>query len=188
DHEFPENHVRDCISAIQEEPDTIWTIGEFLSTDSSRTLPAPIPGQLHPRGYSYPPEDVNNYYGIACGATIYPRTVVDNRLFNLESYRFGKLYLEYGVRLYKKGYKIKPLNTTYIIHHKDENTDSWESDEAIKGAEILSMLMFSFQHMKSIKNYTLTALEIVKGILTGRYSKNLLLNAYRQYKKEISNL
>src|SRR3954451_9899484 len=27
DHEFPENHLTECLKAIEKEPNTIWTIG-----------------------------------------------------------------------------------------------------------------------------------------------------------------
>src|SRR4030095_1228767 len=43
DHEFPENHLIECLRAIKEEPKTIWTIGEFYPTDKVRNLPAPVP-------------------------------------------------------------------------------------------------------------------------------------------------
>lgn len=184
DHEFPESHLIECLKAIEEEPDTIWTIGEYYPADKVRTLPAPIAGQLHPRGYSYPPKSIKNYYGISCGASIYPRSVIDRNILNLESYKFGILYLEYGARLYKKGYTIRPLNTTYIIHHYDENDRSVTSSEIIKSAQIFSMLMVSFSHMRTFKNCFLTAGEILKNLFLHRYSYQLVRNAYLQYKRD----
>jgi glycosyltransferase involved in cell wall biosynthesis len=104
DHEFPDNHIKICLEAIEQDPYAIWTIGEYCPPDENRSLPAPIPGQLHPMGYSYSPADMTTYFGISCGATIYPKKVVEKNVLNLETYMFGILYLEYGSRLYNKGY------------------------------------------------------------------------------------
>jgi glycosyltransferase involved in cell wall biosynthesis len=184
DHEFPENHVMNCLKAIEEEPDTIWTIGEFYPTDKVKTLPAPIPGQLHPRGYSYSPKNIKKYFGISCGASIYPKSVIDRNILNAEAYRFGILYLEYGARLYKKGYTIKPLAITYVIHHYDENNRSESKSDIIKGAQIFSMLMFSFNHMKNFKNCFFTTTEIIKNLLLHKYSFRIIRDAYLKYKKQ----
>jgi glycosyltransferase involved in cell wall biosynthesis len=188
DHEFPQNHLTNCIKAIEEERDTIWTIGEYYPSDKIRTLPAPIPGQLHPRGYSYAPKNLKKYYGISCGASIYPRCVVDRNILNVESYKFGILYLEYGARLYKNGYTIKPLSTTYIIHHYDQDNRSVTSEEVIESARIFSMLMFSFYHMHTFKNYFLTIGEIVRNLMLRRYPLKIIRQAYLQYKKESSTM
>ena len=188
DHEFPENHINECIKAINEEQNTIWTIGEYYPPDKTRSLPAPIAGQLHPRGYSYPPKNINKYYGISCGASIYPRSVIDRNILNLECYKFGILYLEYGARLYKNGYVIKPLNSTYVIHHYDENNRSVSSKEIIRSAEIFSMLMLSFYHMREFKKYSLTTLEIIKKIIFDNYSLSTVYGAYLQYQKESQTL
>ncbi|WP_439882580.1 glycosyltransferase family 2 protein [Pontibacter sp. MBLB2868] len=188
DHEFPENHIMECLKAIEKEPNTIWTIGEYYPTDKNRSLPAPIVGQLHPRGFSYPPSNIENYYGISCGASIYPRYVVDRNILNLECYKFGILYLEYGARLYKGGFKIKPLRTTYIIHYYDENNRSISSREINQSAEVFSMLMFSFKHMKTIKNRALTIAEILKRIALRKYSLKLVRNAFVMFREESKKL
>lgn len=188
DHEFPENHIADCLIAINKEPGTIWTIGEFYPSDKIRTLPAPIAGQLHPRGYSYSPKEIKDYYGISCGATIYPRSVVDKNLLNLEIYKFGILYLEYGARLFKKGYTIKPLNTTFIIHHYDENNRSVSSNDITNGAQVFSMIMLSFYHMRTLKNILLTSLEIVKNLLLQKYTLKVVKDALSHYRSETKGL
>ncbi len=188
DHEFPENHLNECYNSIEKEPNTIWTIGEYYPTDRLRPLPAPIAGQLHPRGYSYAPKNTKNYYGISCGASIYPRSVVDRNILNLECFKFGILYLEYGARLYKRGYTIKPLRTTYIIHYYDQNNRSISSKEVIQSAEVFTMLMVSLKHMKTIKNYVLTTAEILKRIVSQEYSLRLVKNAYLIFREESRKL
>jgi len=184
DHEFPPYHMEKCIAAIETHKNVIWTIGEYYPDEKKWTLPAPIPGQLHPRGYSYPPAELSNYYGISCGATIYPRSVVTNNILNLETYQFGDLYLEYGARLVNYGYTIKPLETTYIIHHYDKDNRSLNNLTVINSAKVFSMLMFSFYHKKNITNQLLTVAEIILGMFTLKYSPIILLQSFRQYKKE----
>jgi len=184
DHEFPPNHFENCIAAIEKNKEVIWTIGEYYPYEKSWPLPAPIPGQLHPRGYSYPPTELNNYYGISCGATIYPRSVVTNNIMNLETYQFGDLYLEYGARLVNYGYTIRPLETTYVIHHYDKDNRSLNNLTVINSAKVFSMLMFSFYHKRSVTNQLLTIAEIILGTFTFKYSPKVLLHSIRQYKKE----
>lgn len=183
DHQFPPDHIAKCVEAIMGEPDTIWTIGEYFPENKVRNLPPPIAGQIHPRGYSYTPKNLLNYYGISCGATIYPRTVIDKNILNMECYQFGMLYLEYGARLYKSGYTIKPLSKTYIIHHYNKNCASIDSSDTIRGAEIFSMLMFSFNHMKSFRNRCVTVLEIIKKVIINRYSLRIVQSAISEYNK-----
>lgn len=183
DHEFPENHLEACIAAIEKDNQTIWTIGEYYPWDKERPLPAPIPGQLHPRGFSYTPKVLDKYYGISCGASIYPRTVIDNNVLNLEIYKFGILYLEYGARLLKKGFRIHPLHTTYVIHNYDENNRSESSKQIINSARVFAMLMLSFYHQKSLRNQFLTVIQLAKDIFIQKVSLRLALEAYHMTRK-----
>jgi glycosyltransferase involved in cell wall biosynthesis len=188
DHEFPVGHIRACLEAIESDRDAIWTIGEFYPSDQERLLPAPIPGQLHPRGFSFTPSNINEYYGISCGASIYPRSVVDNNIMNLETYRFGLLYLEYGARLFNHGYRIKFLDTTYILHDYDENNRSINCEQTISSARLFSMFMLSFYHKRSIRNILLTLIQVSTELIRRYYSLSLALSAYFQYKKEVKSL
>ena len=62
---------------------------------------------------------------ISDGATIYPRQVfTENRM--LERFLFGSAYLEFGARLKARGYRIRQLSTTYIIHHFVEGRRSYD--------------------------------------------------------------
>jgi len=184
DHEFPVDHFKACIEAVEAEPDTIWTIGEYTPESTDMSLPGPIPGQLHARGYSYAPANMEDYFGISCGASIYPRKVVDDGVLNVEIFKFGIIYLEYGARLSNKNFKIKHLSNTYIIHHYDSGNRSISSMEIINGAEVFSMFMLSFHYKRSFKNIILTSGEIVKGIMQKKYSLKLVKSAYLLYKEE----
>jgi glycosyltransferase involved in cell wall biosynthesis len=188
DHEFPENHIKNCLEAIQQDPDAIWTIGEYCPPDENRSLPAPIPGQLHPMGYSYSPANMNTYFGISCGATIYPNKVVIKNILNLEVYKFGVVYLEYGARLFSNGFRFRHLDKTFVIHHvdmEDVMARSISSVIIINSARVFSMLSLSFHHQRTIKHRLLTSFAIAKDILTGKYTIQLFLNTYRQYKNAI---
>lgn len=188
DHEFPEGHFRACIDAIEQDRQAVWTIGEYYPTDTLRTLPVNMPGQMHPRGFSSKPGKALEYYGISCGATIYPRSVVDKNVLNLESYTFGMLYLEYGARLLNNGYHIKFLDTTYIVHHYDENNRSISSLSILSSARLFSMFMFSFYHKRGLRNKLLTVLQIGIELLRNNYSLNVVIHAYKNYIKESRKL
>ncbi|MFN3588948.1 MAG: glycosyltransferase [Spirosomataceae bacterium] len=159
DHLFPKNHLLECLKAIENEPNTIWTIGEYGYNENigvSKELEDkkdghPIAGQLHPRGYSYVPNSLDDYYGVSCGATIYPRVVVDNQDMNTEKFRFGKSYLEYGARLKYKGYKIKPLLSTFVYHEMLETHGDIYNVDVIKSS-IYATYMLSFVYQPSLKN------------------------------------
>ncbi len=190
DHEFPENHLQECIKAIQQDNKAIWTIGEYFVSITDRPVPAPVPGQLHPRGYSFPPPRMDEYYGISCGASIYPRSVVDNNILNVDLYKFGILYLEYGIRLLNEGYSIKYLDSTYVIHHEHPANDSIitmkskSALEIIDGARVFCMLMFSFHHKKTLYNKASTSVQIVKDLIMGNYSRKTVITAIRNFKME----
>ncbi|WP_071837727.1 glycosyltransferase family 2 protein [Hymenobacter norwichensis] len=180
DHEFPENHLQLCLDAIRTDYDAVWVIGEYTHLDEQRPLPPPVPGQLHPRGFSYKPKDMNRYFGISCGASIYPKSVITNEILNLENYKFGILYLEYGARLYNSGYRINFLDTTYIIHNSYDT--SAPSAEVVNGAKVFSMLMFSFFHNPLFFNKLKTILQIAIDLSKNRYSTKLFIYSYNEFK------
>ncbi len=76
DHELPEGHLEICLQAIEAEPETIWTIGEYCNDQKIHAAPHPMPGQLHPRGFAHRNFKKDEYYGISDGATIYPRSSI----------------------------------------------------------------------------------------------------------------
>lgn len=190
DHEFPDGHIEVCMQAIQKEPDTVWTIGEYNHTfkPEERVLPSPIAGELHPRGFSYIPETFENYYGISCGATIYPKSLIDRNLLNSENYRFGILFLEYGARLHFNKVRIQPLTDTFVIHNDVRlNTiaDPPALIKEIRSAKLFSMFLLSFHYQRTLKNRLLTTLQIASDLLKKKYARQLVRNAYEEYRKTI---
>lgn len=187
DHTFPVDHLKICIEAIEKEPAVIWTIGEYQPDESIRHAPPhPIAGQLHPRGYSYVPKNLRNYSGISCGASIYPREIIEKRILNNESLPFGIMYLEYGLRLKSAGYIIKPLSETYIIHHNIQTFGSETQSKVILEARLYSMLKLSFYYEKTLGNMCKTASQIAYEILRGKVSINNLKSACKLIKNEYS--
>ncbi|MBO9699693.1 MAG: glycosyltransferase family 2 protein [Sporocytophaga sp.] len=188
DHEFPENHLKECFDAIARDPDAIWTIGEYCPPNEERSLPAPIPGQLHPKGYSCVPADMNGYFGISCGATIYPRSVIESKVLNLETYKFGILYLEYGIRLKKNGFNIKHIQSTFVIHKSYATTASELQNKTIEECRIFCMLMLTFKHQVSIFNVYSTTSQLIFELIKGKISFRILLNAFEKYRLESSKM
>jgi glycosyltransferase involved in cell wall biosynthesis len=190
DHEFPEGHLEICLDAIRLDPDAIWTIGEYSTQDLIMPLPAPVPGQLHPRGYSYQPGDMKSYFGISCGSSIYPRKILLSGIFNIEHFRYGMTYLEYGARLASKGFLIRHLSTTYVIHHQHETDQSIATIrsgpalQTINSARVFSMLMLSFHYQKTLKNKLHTTFQITREMMARKLSVSLLLDAYGHFKRE----
>ena len=166
DHEFPDKHIEECLKAVELDPTSIWIIGEYLVGQMNLTRPVDCPGQLHPRGFSVTPADPQNCFALADGATIYPRKIFDEGNFFLESFKFGAVYLEMGSRLFWKGYRIRHLATTYILHHYEPATRSFTNIEIDLSARIFAMLCHSFMYQPTIRNKTLTTLEIVRLCLT----------------------
>lgn len=182
DHEFPENHLGECVKAIEREPDTIWTLGEYYPKDKYRPLPSPIPGQLHPRGFSVIPKSMDEYYGISCGGSIYPARVVEEGIFNCDYYKFGNLFLEYGARLKKLGYTIKFITNTYIIHNATETSASQLSRETINEARLFSMFCFSFYYKPTVKNKLYTFGQLAYDLVRLRCKVANIKSAYKNYK------
>lgn len=165
DHEFPEGHFEQCILAIQSDPQSIWIIGEYLPEEKEKQIPPPCPGQLHPRGFSYTPEETQNCWAISDGASIYSREIFNQGIRYIEYFKFGASYLEFGSRLHWLGYRIRHLDNTYIIHHFDRNNRSYINKEINIASRCFAILCHSFIYQKTLKNQCLSLMEIFKQIL-----------------------
>jgi glycosyltransferase involved in cell wall biosynthesis len=161
DHEFPPGHFRACDEAVRSDPTSVWVIGEFSTDVVDRSGPIRCPGQLHPRGFSYWPPDEQDCWAISDGASIYPRGPFDGGLRFSEAFKFGAAYLEFGSRLRWLGYRIRRLDGAYVIHHHDLAARSFMDGEMEQSARAFAMLCHSFAYQPTIRNRTLTALELV---------------------------
>lgn len=164
DHEFPEGHIAACLEALSADPDSIWIIGEFNPAEI-RAPPPECPPQLHPRGFSVPPADPDDCWGIADGASIYPRRIFDSGIRFADFVPFGALYLEFGSRLDWLGYRIRFLPTTYVIHHFDAAARSFDDARIDLTTRFFAMLCHSVIYRPSMRNRFLTSAEIVRQLL-----------------------
>lgn len=169
DHEFPANHFAECMSAIERDPEAIWIIGEVMPGQTPNGNSPVCPGQLHPRGFSVTPPDPQRCWAIADGASIYPRRVFMSGIGFSESFRFGAAYLEFGSLLYALGYRIRFMDTTYVVHHLDLHNRSYMDGAMELSARLFAGLCHSFIYDPTLKNKTLCALELIRRTaLTGR--------------------
>jgi len=177
DHEFPEQHIEICLDAVQSDPSSVWFIGEYTPTQKIGNTPHPCPGQLHPRGFSFMPKDTQNCWAIADGASIYPKKIFESGLRFVEYYKFGASYLEWGSRLYYLGYRIRHLDSTYIIHHFDPQNRSFMDREIDQSSRLFAMLCHSLIYQSNFKNQYLLSYEIFKQFV---FSPRLTTKCLRQ--------
>lgn len=168
DHEFPSEHFEKCICAVESDPEAIWIIGEYLPGEKVRKEAHPCPGQLHPRGFSVLPNNPQNCWAISDGASIYPRTIFERGIRYAEYFKFGYAYLEFGSRLYWLGYRIRHLESTYILHHFDRKRRSFIVESIDLSSRVFAMLCYSYIYQSNWKNQFLCILEIFKILLLKR--------------------
>jgi glycosyltransferase involved in cell wall biosynthesis len=186
DHEFPSGHFEACLKALQTDPESVWIIGEYFSDQPERRLPPECPGQLHPRGFSVAPADPDACWAIADGATIYPRTVFDQGLRFDEGFPFGAPYLEFGSRLHWLGYRIRQLDTTYVIHHYEPSKRSFSNPENEMASQFFAVLCHSYIYQPRLKNKLLSASQIALEILRrGRVALRAFRTALIQYRQQV---
>jgi len=196
DHEFPEGHIKKCLTAIQHDLDSVWVIGEFFSHETiAKSLP-PCPGQLHPRGFSVVPDDPQNCWAIADGSCIFPSKVFSDGHGYVEYFKFGSSFLELGSRLFWLGYRVRFLETTFIVHHtlefQEKGSTVWStSSSSAMDSRVFAMLCHSFIYQPSASNKILTCLQIAKDfIIHGKpvvASMRVALHAYRNQKAMLEN-
>lgn len=163
DHELPPNHFASCLAAVDSDPAAVWIIGEhFAPVAKNVKLPPPCPGQLHPRGFSEPPIDTQNTWALADGASIFPRSVFDLGFRYAECFKFGDAYLEFGSLLHARGFRIRQLEATYVIHHFNKSTRSFLSREIDLKSELFAILCHSFIYQPTARNWVLTTLTCVR--------------------------
>lgn len=162
DHEFPEHHFEKCLWAIETDPEVVWIIGEYLPGEEVKSEPPPCPGQLHPRGFSVPPSDPQVCWAIADGASIYPKVIFERGIRYAEYFNFGAAYLEFGSRLYWLGYRIRYLESTYVVHHLNINKRSFMDKKNELSSRLFAMFCHSFIYQQKIYNQILCTLETIK--------------------------
>jgi glycosyltransferase involved in cell wall biosynthesis len=172
DHTFPPYHFSILYDLVCANPATILTIGEVspgqLADANTREPSVSYPGQLHPRGYSCAPGEINSYFGISCGGTIYPRGVFDDGYKNSEKFLFGSTYLEFGALLRYAGFDIRIARNTYFVHHA--MPADLRRPDITTPALMFAILCHSFLYFPSIRNklYTSFALARIWSSVVGK--------------------
>jgi len=160
DHKFPADHFKIVRDWVEKYPYDVLVIGEVSPNNSAVEKPYPIPGQLHPRGYSFAPKNAEEYFGISCGGTVYPKKIFDLGYLMCDAFLFGCAYLEFGSLLKFKGIKIRHISDTYLIHYF-EHADL-RRDEIIIPSMLFAMICHTWSYQPSIKNKTLFIIQIIK--------------------------
>ena len=168
DHEFPDGHMRACVRAVERRPDAVWIIGECLPGRERTPEPWRCPPQLHPRGYSIKPAPGQRLWGIADGASIYPRGLFERGLRFSERFTFGASYLEWGSRLHWLGYDILHLEDTYVIHHYDPDARSFSDVRTLWAAPLFAALCHSFIYQPTLRNRLMTLVQFPVTVLRFR--------------------
>jgi glycosyltransferase involved in cell wall biosynthesis len=162
DHEFPPEHFACCLAVVEQDPQSIWIIGEYSWGEERPGVQPDCPGQLHPRGYSTLPPDSDNCWAISDGGSIYPRSLFDSGVRYAEDFKFGAAYLEFGSRLHWLGYRIRFLQGTYLIHHFVAAARSFANEEMEQASRFFAGFCHSFLYQPTARNKTLTCLEVCK--------------------------
>ncbi|WP_345948376.1 glycosyltransferase family 2 protein [Mucilaginibacter sp. PAMB04274] len=185
DHTFPVGHFEACLQKIKEDPKAIWVIGEYSPPRvPPNAAPYRGPGELHPRGFSTQPKDSQNSHAISCGASIYPREVVDRNILNNEYFRFGYVYLEYGARLKYLGYRIRHLSDTFIHHNFIPVRRSFNNSVEILDSMVYALLSLSFVYQPTAGNKISTMAAITKALVTNKeYTVKHLLKNFERIKQ-----
>jgi glycosyltransferase involved in cell wall biosynthesis len=117
DHILHLDDLSRCIDAVQSDPSSIWTAGEYGYLNGETVGLAETANQLGPSGVGEFIEDRNDNWGIADGSTIYPREVFDRGFRMVEEFGFGSSYLEFGAYLYKNGWKSRCIPDAQVKHY-----------------------------------------------------------------------
>ena len=185
DHEFPANHMAECLRAIECDRAAVWIIGEYLPGEMVQGAPPQCPGQLHPRGFSVAPLNPDDSWALSDGATIYPRDVFSRGLRFAEAFPFGAAYLEFGSRLHFFGYRIRQIPSTYVVHYHDLSKRSIVDPEQELAAEFFAMLCHSFIYQPRLKNRLMSLLQIAWVIAQrGGSAIRSLRTALREYRTQ----
>jgi glycosyltransferase involved in cell wall biosynthesis len=176
DHEFPPGHLERCQRAVESDPESVWIIGEYLPGREVPHRPPDCPGELNARGFSSTPATPEHCWAIADGASIYPSLLFRRGIRYAEDFKFGAAYLEFGSRLHWLGYRIRFLDSTYVVHHLCLSSRSYHDTEMNLSSTFFAMLCHSGIYQPGVKNRVLTALETVKQVLLHR---GLALKCFR---------
>jgi glycosyltransferase involved in cell wall biosynthesis len=116
DHTFPPGHFAACLAAVRGDPAAFWSTGEVGYIDGEFYGRTERALQLTPAGVGSPPPDPDDNWAVADGSTIYPRAVFDRGLRMAEDFAYGAAYLEFGIFLYRNGWRGRCVPGAVVEH------------------------------------------------------------------------
>jgi len=156
DHRFPPGHISACLDALKKDPECIWTIGEH-QPGRPEFLP---PTQLNVKGIGEVPENFDDCWALADGSTIFPSTVFEHGHYYFDHFKFGLTYLEFGSRLHWLGYRIRVLESTYVLHLAEES--SYTDPALFISTGCFSSLAHCFMYQPTAMNRLLSIAKLFK--------------------------
>ena len=166
DHVLPEDHCKVVQSWVRSFPKDVLVMGEFSSACPVDSDVVTIPGQLHPRGFSLPPKKREEYYGISCGSSVYPKKVFDLGYRLCEDFLFGSAYLEFGSLLKMKGIKIRHLYDASVMHYCEPS--DFRRNDIVFPSIFFSIICHSWYYQPSFQNKSLSLLQMFIFLLKRR--------------------
>jgi glycosyltransferase involved in cell wall biosynthesis len=181
DHTFPENHFMHCINAINEDPHCVWSIGEKYPNDNEIFLPR----EVNARGFSSISKNYNDNIALASGSSIYPTFIFEEKkIFEIEDYKFGMVWMEFALRLEKNGIKIRTLTKTYVNHFYNQDNRSYNSERLDLETKFFIIFAHNLIYKKKLINILLGFYEIMKELVFFRPKKIIyLISSIRKFIK-----
>ena len=185
DHIFPVDHFDICIKFINLYPEDVLSFGESYFPKVENIF---LPGELNCRGFSSRPQNYEYCSALASGASVFPRKIFEERIFEIDLYPFGMTWLEYGKRLKKKGFNIRVVKDTYVIHFYNDKNRSYNSTDLHLETTFFVMIVNNLIYEKKFNNYFFMFYEIIKQLISINFIKKikLLKNAFKNF-LEIKN-
>jgi glycosyltransferase involved in cell wall biosynthesis len=160
DHELPAGNIAACQAAIEADPLAVWVMNEVWPSHRTLEQGRRPPPQLTPRGYSVTPTPGRPMWGLSDGAAIFPKAIFDRGERYSEAFPMGAAYLEFGSRLHWRGYRIRHLADTYVIHHVAERQVERSTYDV--PSRIFAAWMHSYEYQRSWCNRAITAAEVLR--------------------------
>lgn len=179
DHTFPENHFMHCINAIRKDPYCVWSIGEKYPNNNEIYFPR----EVNARGFSSVSKNLNENIALASGSSIYPKYIFEEKkIFEIEDYKFGMIWMEFALRLEKNGIKIRTLTQTYVNHFYNKDNRSFNSERIDLETKFFIILAYNLIYKKKLSNILLGFYEIIKEIVFFRPKKmSYLISSIRNF-------
>jgi glycosyltransferase involved in cell wall biosynthesis len=183
DHIIPQNHIYKSLKFIKLDKESVWSIGEKYPLKLSYNNRIIYPGELNSRGFSSRAKNMNDSIALACGSSIFPKVIFENKIFYITKYPFGMIWLEYGARLKMLGYKIRIMPNNFVNHYFVEHRRSFNSFKLNLETKFFVIFFYNLIYKKNIKNILLGIYEILKHFFYYNIKdvKKSLFSAYNFY-------